>query len=481
MTQRVDLGEVESAIVQGAFDTAVADTLRELLRLWRAKLARNRLRKTYYDARNTLKNLGIAIPNDGPLRKLDAVCGWPAKAVEEMRDRHILEGFTSTATESPLLNAILDDNAFRLQYWEATAEELIHSCAFATVTEGGENEPQVVISFHSAEMAAAIWDYRRHRIKCGITVEDIQQKRGGRKVPVWVNLYTSDAVYQCKREPDSKVWRCERIKNGAGEPLMVALVNEPSITRPFGRSVISRAVMDITDRAMRTIVRTEVAAEFFCTPQKYILGLSDDAADAIGQNKFAAYIGSILALGPNPETGQNPSVGQFSAGSIQPFTEYYRQLAAEFAAESRVPIHSLISTAGVNPSSAEALTAEENPLISRVNSLALSNGEGLARLAKLALAIAQNKPVDGLSDDERSIKPRFKNPALVQLSSQCDAVVKLASCIDGFGGSRVALELVGLTDEQIARIERERTSAQAVSSVTDLLANIGGDANVEQQ
>ena len=57
---------------------------------------------------------------------------------------------------------------------------------------------------------------------------------------------------------------------------MEPLVYRPSLDRPFGKSRITRAVMSITDSAVREALRTEVSAEFFTTPQKYLLGADEE-------------------------------------------------------------------------------------------------------------------------------------------------------------------------------------------------------------
>ena len=62
-----------------------------LLRQWRAKHPRNLTRLSYLDGRNPLRDLGAVLPRD-LVDQVDAVLGWPTKAVEELANRIVLDG-----------------------------------------------------------------------------------------------------------------------------------------------------------------------------------------------------------------------------------------------------------------------------------------------------------------------------------------------------------------------------------------------------
>ena len=82
----------------------------ELVKRLNYKTNRNLLRRRYYDGHNALKDLGIAIPP--PLKTVEVVVGWPAKAVDSMIDRTTLQGFISTSGSSTM-------NAFLTDVWES--------------------------------------------------------------------------------------------------------------------------------------------------------------------------------------------------------------------------------------------------------------------------------------------------------------------------------------------------------------------------
>ena len=116
----------------------------------------------------------------------------------------------------------------------------------------------------------------------------------------------------------------------APAPLLVPVVHRPDAVRPFGHSRISRACISILQAALRTLKRSEVSAEFYSFPQKYVTGLDPDAEK---MDKWRATMASFLAFTQN-ENGEETRLGQFSQQSMNPYTEQLRTLAALFAGET---------------------------------------------------------------------------------------------------------------------------------------------------
>lgn len=483
-----NLYSIQPSAISGLSDDEVKK-LNKLLYVWQIKLSRNKLKKEYYEGKNPIKNLGIAIPPD--FTNIDMVVGWPAKAVDSLAVRSSFDGFTFAGDENEDISAIIKDNDFKNLYHEATTSELIHSCSFLTVSKGGSNEPDVLLNAYSALNAAAIWNFRTKRIDCGICIVDISKDKLV-QVPTWVNFYTSDYTIEIKRDSNDR-WRVtNRHKNPHKRPLMEPLVYRPTLDRPFGKSRISRAVMSITDSAVRTALRTEIASELYTAPQKFLLGVdegifdnqSDESEDgenegvkpnkqAIRKSKFEAYYGSIFAVTPN-ENGDIPQFGQLSQMTMQPHTDYMRSLAARFSGETGIPISSL----GVihdNPASAEAIHAEREDLIIEAESLNATNGNSLRNIGLLVTAIQQGKSVFELTDEEKSITPNFKSPDRPSVVSQADAISKHASMLPWLTETRVILEKLGYNEEEIERLLTEKRKAEG----RNLIYQIRGATNAQ--
>lgn len=442
-----------------------AGMLSDLVGLWESKLARNQLKYRYYNGKNHLKDFGISIPPQ--LLNVETVVGWPAKAVDAMAVRSRFDGFTATDAEvQSLLDDITNRSRLRVKYRQAVQSELIHSCCFATVAVDDDGQPH--IDLHSAETAAARWDVAKGRIAYGMTVDGFDD--GGN--PSELTLHAPDVVVHAMRDGAGWEWRGEPID--MGRPTMEVFAYRPTFRRPFGQSRISRAVMSITDSAVREALRTEISAEFFTSPQKYLLGADRDALN--GKTKWEAYIGNIFAVSRDAN-GDLPQFGQLAQGSMQPHTDYMRSLAARFSGETNIPI----STLGVihdQPASAEAIYAANEGLVIDVEDLNDGSRETLRTLALMAMAAYLDVPMNALEARYRDFTPNFRNPAMPSIVSQTDAMVKVASVVPGFAGTDVFFEQLGFPEDMrrkaIAEINRN-----AGGFVLSEIMSGGGNASAD--
>lgn len=443
------------------------DMLCRLLEVWQSKLTRNKLKTNYYEGKNRLINLGIAIPTS--LENVETVVGWPALAVDKLQVRSMFDGFTFNGENAKLMARVMDENQIDIAYEQAVTSELVHSCVFPTISKGGEGEPEVVINFHSAETAAALWDYRRKRIKCGLVVVDVDYVgRSSRVEPVWVNFHTDEHVIELRKA--DKRWVAERKPHNMGRPMMDVMAYRPSLKRPFGKSRINRGVISTTDSAVRTCLRSELGAEFYTTPQKYLLGAEDKDFD---KPKWEAYIGSVFLAGRDPETGQLPQFGQLPQASMQPHTDYLRNLAARFSGETSIPVSEL----GVihdNPSSAEAIYAAKESLVIEATNLNKVNGRALRNIAMMATAIVENKALEDLTDEERDVMVHFKNPALPSIVSQADAMTKVAAVAPWIAETDTFLEELGFDEATRRKLLDEKKRAESSGAINALF---GGKVN----
>lgn len=462
------------------------DMIEGLLNVWRFKLTRNLLRYRYYNGKNVLKDFGISIPPS--LRNVETVVGWPQKAVDAMAVRCRFDGFNSPDSEVQLM---LDDVSTRshlgAKFRQAAESTLIHSCCFATVNKDADGKPR--IDFHSAESASAIWDDGNGRIGCGLVIDHFDHWK-----PDVITLYATEVVIRAW-DTGAGYWDWNYAPIGMGRPTMVAFAYRPTFAKPFGQSRITRAVMSITDSAVREALRTEISAEFFTSPQKYLLGApedlfapvpededgddgDEDAPHALpGMTKWEAYLGSILAV-TRDEDGNVPTFGQIAAASMEPHIAYMRNLAARFSGATNVPISEL-GIVQDNPSSAEAIYAAKEALIIEAEDLNESNGAAMRNVARMALAIAGNKPLDALTREEDAVGTYFMNPSRPSLASQTDAMLKQASVFPGIVRTRVYWEELGYRDEQIDEIMAQMDRDAGSQVLQDVLRNAAGKASDE--
>ena len=435
------------------------DMLEDLFTLWQRKLVRNSLRMRYYEGKNVLKDFGIAIPPT--LRTVETVVGWPAKAVDTMAFRLKFDGYTSEDADiQDALESLSKRSRLNVKYRQAVESALIHSCCFATVTADGSGLPR--IDFYSAEDAAARWDDARGRIAYGMTVDATYQG-----VPTGISLYTDDACVRLSLNGYGQ-WDWYAEPYNLGRPAMDALKYRPTFRKPFGQSRITRAVMSTTDDAVREALRTEISAEFFTSPQKYLLGADKDAF--AGKTKWEAYIGNIFAVSRD-EDGELPQFGQLSQGSMQPHTDYMRTLAARFSGETNVPV-SQLGIVHDNPASAEAIYAAAEPLIIECNAFNDDAADVLANLANMALAAQFGLSLEE-AEETLDVTPHFIDPAMPSVVSQTDAMMKIASVTPGFAGTDTFFEGIGWDKAKRAKALSDIRRSQGSDFLTQLVGNGG--------
>lgn len=438
-------------VIGSDFPQEWTEMLEDLFNLWASKLIRNSLRMRYYNGKNVLKDFGISIPPQ--LLNVETVIGWPQKAVDAMAVRCRFDGFTAQDYEvQALLNSISDRSRLRLKYRQATESTLIHSCCFAVVTVDDSGRSR--IDFYDAEHASARWDDAAGRIAYGMVIETFNDG-----LPSEITMYTDNAAVHIWNNGSFWDWFAQPYS--MGRPTMAAFTYRPTFKKPFGQSRITRAVMSLTDSAVREALRTEISAEFFTSPQKYLLGADENAF--ANKTKWEAYIGNIFAVGRD-ENGDLPSFGQLAQGSMQPHSDYLRSLAARFSGETNVPL----STLGVihdQPASAEAIYAASEPLIIECEDFNDSARDTLKELACMAIAAELDTPLSELDTRFVEFMPDFKNPAMPSVVSQTDAMVKIASVVPGFAGTDVFFEQIGFAEDVRQKAETQIAANQGMQIV----------------
>lgn len=430
-----------------------ADQMEDLHDLWRAKLSRNRVRRAYYDGRNRLKDFGISTPPD--LLDVETVVGWPNKAVMSLAVRSRFDGFTAdegyVQTE---LDGVARRSRLAVKYRQVAESVGIYGCSFATV---GMTSAGPRIDMWDAEHAAARWDDAKGRVAYGMTLSFDDEGRLSQ-----LTLYADEANVTVLYEGGDPTGWVEE-PHRMGRCLMEAFCYRPTGRRPLGQSRITRAVMSITDSAVRVALGGDISFQFAVSPQKYLLGADKDALD--GRTKWEAYIGAIFGVGYNGAADKIPQFGQLPQASMQQTVEYMRLLAARFSGETNVPI-SQLGIIHDNPSSAEAIYAASEPLIIECEDLNDRSRETLRTLAEMALAAAADRPLDALPDEARAIMANFSNPAMPSIVSQADAAVKIASAVPGFAGTSSFWKMVGMPEDARREVvqEVERANAQAMLS-----------------
>lgn len=450
--------------------------LNELAEAYNYHQSRNVTKDKYYEGHVTLQdvNLGIALPKG--LNKLEVGCNWGQKAVDALASRSMFDGFVSNSGALDGLQKLVDDNRLIAAYAKACRDQLKYGCVFATLS--ADTDIGCRIRFHSPATASALWNGEKGRIDCGLaiidTVQDEHQKDSWR--PALVNFYTDTDVIVLRSNGSS--WAAERKPHRMGRPLMEPLIWNATSNKPFGRSRLKRAIRSLIDDYVRTVANATIALEFDTTPQKYILGVTDEQFDAISSDKFKQYVGALIAATSNPETGENPVFGQLAQGSLQPHVEKMRMTATQFAAATGLTVTDVGVVNDANPTSSDAILAQSQTLVLMAQQLNAGNGDALHTIACMAQAIARNVSLAELTEDERGVMAHFKNPAMPSVAVTADAAIKIATARQEFASTDTFLEMIGFDQADIRRIraQEQRARGQALLMEMDDADN---DTDVE--
>jgi hypothetical protein len=211
--------------------------------------------------------------------------------------------------------------------------------------------------------------------------------------------------------------------------------------------------MDIIQSACRTLKRTEISAEFYSYPQKYVTGLSEGFEDL---DKWKASMSAMMMF-TKDEDGDKPTVGQFSQQSMAPHVEELRSLASAFAGETGLTLDDLGFSTD-NPSSAEAIKASHETLRLKARKAQKCFGTGFLNVGYVAVCLRDEFQYnrDMVSETRPVWMPIFE-PDAAMLSSIGDGAIKLNQAVPGYFHKDNLKELTGIgasteTDEAIEEV-----------------------------
>lgn len=390
----------------------------------RQKKYRANTRYSFYEMKARTMDFGISTPPE--LRWWMSALGWCEKAVDSMADRLVFRTFENDALD---MYSIFDQNNKDILTDSAILSALITSCSFVYITadENGNPRMRVIDGSH----ATGELDTTTNLLTEGYAVLDTDEYDN----PI-TEAYLLPGVTYIYEE--GKLTRA--VKNDAPYPLLVPIINRPDAKRPFGHSRITRACMDIQGSAIRTVKRSEIAAEFYSFPQKYVLGMDRDAEEI---DKWLASMSSLLRIDAG-EDGDKPTVGQFTQQSMSPHNEQLRMFAGLFAGETGLTLDDM-GFPSQNPSSAEAIKSSHETLRLMARKAQRDFGTGFKNVGYLAACVRDRQTYsrDELSEVEVKWMPIFE-PDASQLSVIGDGVIKINQAIPNYFGAENLRDLTGV-------------------------------------
>lgn len=391
---------------------------------------RNRvlLRYKFYEQKAFAPDLKISTPQG--LEWLNNINGWCTKAVDNLADRLQFDGFGDDMFN---FTEMFDQNNPDIFFDDAMLSALISSCSFVLVTRGTETQLGQRIRFQviDGSNATGIIDDYTKLLTEGYAVLDRDDNdkvtRYAYCVPGETHIFENGEEIAVE-------------KFSSGFCALVPIIYKPDAKRAFGHSRISRACMDYAKSAMRTIKRSEIAAEFYSFPQKYATGLSEDAEML---NTWQASMSALLTF-TKDDNGDSPTLGQFQMASFTPHLEQLKAIASMFAGETGLTLDDLGFITS-NPSSAEAIKAGHEGLRLAATKAQRCFGVGFKNVGYIGACIRDNEPYlrEELFETKALWKPTFE-PDAAMLSQIGDGVIKLNQAIEGFVDAEKMRRITGI-------------------------------------
>ena len=397
-----------------------------LRRKLNSKRQRVLTRYKYYEMKNVTRDFGISTPPD--LALWQSVLGWCGTAVDALADRIVFREFED---DNFNLNEIFEMNNPDIIFDSAVLSATISSCCFIYISPDEDGNPRLQVI--DGSNATGIIDPITGLLEEGYAV---LKRNSDTDNPTLEAYFTREETrYIRKGKKDNEV-----IPHKAGYPLLVPIIFRPDAKRPFGRSRISRSCMSLVGSALRTIKRSEISAEFFSFPQKYVTGLSEDAEP---MDKWKATMAAMLSF-TKDEDGEHPIIGQFAQQSMTPHLEQLKMFAALFAGETGLTLDDL-GFATANPSSSEAIKAAHENLRYTARKAQRSFGSGFLNTGYLAACLRDNYQYERrqLYLTKPTWQPIFE-PDAAALSGAGDALLKLQQAFPEYITDKKLYDLTGI-------------------------------------
>lgn len=444
------VGTVYAADRADVFGDEELHWLQVLSRVWHEHYARNALRSAYYDGKEILHDIAGSIPESV---RANASCpvDWPRKAVSSLADKSVLAGFNiDPNVDDPGVVELADRVGLVPMMGQAITSAYKHSCAFLTVYPDAETRDVQVVA-RAADWSAAVWDRRRNRIRCALTVTENDRLGRATAMTLWLPGRAWELT------ADGTGWSAACTWRDPACPVtpVVPIAYDRQLDRPFGRSRISRTLMALTDMGFRTMTEMDTAAAFYAAPRVWFLGLDPDAFQG---SKWSRLMTSLNAVSRD-EDGLTPTIQQLQQASMTPYSSMLETIAMMVSSATDIPAEAL----GIrlsNPTSVEAINAAEQRL-SRIAER--QNREFTRQLMQLMrVAMYMQGGYQSLSDvDLAGITPVWEPVNVSSDAAKADWLTKVGSVDEALAKSDVGRRHLGLSEAEIKSVKAWESKQRA--------------------
>ena len=443
-------------------------TLNFLAKQLKDKSRHNRKRSDLYDGKSALRQVGSIIPPQ--YHRLGLALGWAAKGVDGLARRCTLDDMVWANGDLDSLGfpELRDSNFLMSELSQARTDSLLHGVSYLITTKGEGDEPRALIHAKDALNATGEWNNRKRRLDNLLSVTS----RESNKITGFV-LYLDGETVNADRVDGE--WQVERSEHPWHVPVD-PLVYKPRTSKRMGRSRITRAAISHQYAAIRELVRLEAHMDVFTIPQLILLGANEAMfknADGSYKASWQIALGRALAIpddddAPAGSTGR-ASVQHIAAQSPAPHLAALNALAKLEAREYDLPDSDFAMTDFANPTGADSYTASRENLIAEAEGA--TDDWSVPTRNSVIRALAIQNGVSEIPKEWASIDTKWRSPMYLSKAAEADAGAKqVAAGPEWLKETRVGMELLGLSTQQIDRALAERQQSVGRQSAAAIIA-----------
>ena len=378
---------------------------------WSLRSTKDELLLRYYQGRQRVEQLGMAIPPE--MRRFLVVANWCRTLVDTINDRQQVRALSLLGEETadPHLSDIWDASNLSAHTAMFNMDRMIYGRAFMSVGANEHDEQLPLVRVESPREISAFIDKRRETLTSAARFydpaeDDVRPRR--------VTLYRPDVTVWARRS--SLGWVEEdRDEHGLGAVPIVMHLNRRVSGAWSGESQMADMI-PLVDSAARSLTNLQFAQEAHGIPRMWMTGVAKgDFMDAGGKPipQFEAYFDAIHTL-----SKADAKVGQLTAADLKNFETALTIYAKQASTVTGFPARYWGMTT-VNPPAEGALVADESNLVRSVEAQNEQVGMTLGWAGALALRFATGEWVTG-----NRVRVEWFNPATPTVAQREDALSK---------------------------------------------------------
>ncbi|WP_297346213.1 phage portal protein [uncultured Mobiluncus sp.] len=405
-----------------------------------------------YNGTKQLSQMGVSIPPK--VRALEMVVNWPRLVVDTMAEVLTVDGFEAADIPDDTIRGVWRvwqqtnmKSRSHLAHVEAMTQGISYALVSLTdsgmITTGVLPKDGIAVSYGlDGAVSEAVIVYST------FTEQGSRVKRAAYYVPDRIEVY----------QETYGTWTKISSQRGCGLVPLVPIVNQTRLSDRQGRSDME-LVIPFGDSASRSFTLLQLATELLSMPQRYILGgdLSKfRKADGSQPSMEEIYLGTLM-VSPKPDV----KYGQLDGARLSEVIAVLKHCAEMVSAMTGLPVAMLGVTTN-NPSSAEAMRAAKERMISRGELKQDVFGDSWEQWARIVMAM-QGKSLDGAE----TLNAVWRDIAVP--SNSAKTAYLLQAQAQGVISSKTARDGLPLTPEQRAFENQATDTAQQLGLAGQLI------------